>query len=258
MQAFILAAGQGSRLRPYTADKPKCMVPLAGTPLLHHQLECLSHFPQIESVSVIGGYKSEMIDAKGATVLHNPEFAWTNMVASLFSVSAEIDDKQDLLILYGDILFEKTVLARLLENHSQCAVVVDKDWLSLWKLRMDDPLSDAETLKINQQGLITELGQKPSDYDQIEGQYLGLIKISAKYVKAFKEFWQAISQQQLFEGHTKDNMFMTSFLQALIDSGWPVAAVSVKGGWLEVDTKEDLELYENLHDQGKLAQLIQI
>jgi len=47
-------------------------------------------------------------------------------------------------------------------------------------------------------------------------------------------------------------MYMTSFLQLLIDAGWPVLGVQVEAGWLEVDTVSDLELYERLARSGDL------
>ena len=47
-------------------------------------------------------------------------------------------------------------------------------------------------------------------------------------------------------------IFPFGFLQLLIDDGWPVQGVQVEGGWLEVDTVSDLELYERLAESGEL------
>jgi NDP-sugar pyrophosphorylase family protein len=52
-------------------------------------------------------------------------------------------------------------------------------------------------------------------------------------------------------------MYMTSFLQLLIDSGHPLRAVPVDGGWLEVDTSRDLEIYAELAERGELGSLYQ-
>jgi len=53
------------------------------------------------------------------------------------------------------------------------------NWKRYWDLRFKDPLSDAETLIFDDKGYITELGKKPVSYDQIKGQYTGLIKVRA-------------------------------------------------------------------------------
>ena len=53
-------------------------------------------------------------------------------------------------------------------------------------------------------------------------------------------------------------MYMTSFLQHLINSGWEVQSVPVANGWLEVDTVEDLELYSRMQTEGTLDQLYHV
>ena len=53
-------------------------------------------------------------------------------------------------------------------------------------------------------------------------------------------------------------MYMTSFLQLLIDAGWKAKSVGVSNGWLEIDSVRDLRLYENLASQGKLDRFYKI
>ena len=60
MKAMILAAGEGSRLYPYTKEKPKCMVEIDGVSLIDRQLEVLKS-EGIDDIVIIGGYKSEML-----------------------------------------------------------------------------------------------------------------------------------------------------------------------------------------------------
>jgi NDP-sugar pyrophosphorylase family protein len=54
-----------------------------------------------------------------------------------------------------------------------------------------------------------------------------------------------MDKSQVYDGKDFDNMYMTSFIQNLIDTGWQVQAAPIKGGWLEVDSIEDLQVYEN-------------
>ena len=61
-----------------------------------------------------------------------------------------------------------------------------------------------------------------------------------------------------YDGKDFDNIYMTSFLQLLIDNGWKAKAVLVDNGWLEVDSVEDLEHYEKMAKDGKLDQFYKV
>ena len=63
---------------------------------------------------------------------------------------------------------------------------------------------------------------------------------------SFKEIYKQIDKSLHFRGQDFDNMYMTSFIQYLIDYGWQVKASLIKNGWLEVDTVEDLESYDQM------------
>ena len=63
--------------------------------------------------------------------------------------------------------------------------MTDDNWLSLWSLRNENPINDAETMKFDRQGNIIELGKKPKSINEIESQYTGLIKISKNKIKEF-------------------------------------------------------------------------
>lgn len=241
MKAIILAAGQGTRLRPYTNDRPKCMVPLQGRPLIEHQLGVLRG-AGITDLHVMAGYLADRLNPPGVTKHINPAFATTNMVATLFCAVELLTGDEDILLAYGDIVYEPRVLEAMMATDAPIALGVDLEWRAYWQARMDDPLSDAETLKLTDGNRITELGKKPQSYDDIMGQYMGLIKIRADHVKAFVAAWEALDRSALYDGKDVDNMFMTSFLQHLIDAGWDARAAFTRNGWLEVDAPEDLNM----------------
>jgi len=257
IRALILAAGQGTRLRPLTDDKPKCLVPLMGKSLLQRQTDTLKK-AGIKTIHIATGYRAEQIERLGFTSSFNPRYDQTNMVESLFCAKEFIEQEGDLIIAYGDIVYQDNNLAALLANDDEISLMIDLKWRDLWSLRLENPLEDAETLKIDKQGYVTELGQKPKNYDQIEGQYTGLIKINSDKINDFIAFYEALDRQAQFDGQDFDNMYMTSFLQMLIDAGWKAKAVTVQGGWLEVDSVEDLQHYETMQNQGKLAPFYKI
>jgi choline kinase len=247
MKALILAAGQGTRLRPLTDDRPKCMVDLGGVSLLGRQLAALSQ-AGVTDVSVVVGYRAERVDESGIQLITNDRYASTNMVTSLFCAEAILRSGDDVLISYGDIVFEPRVVEEIAHSSAALAVAVDVGWRTYWELRFEDPLDDAETLRLRSDGTIAEIGQTPNTVDEIEGQYLGLLKVSSQGARDLLSAYERLGR---LDPGAVDRMYMTDFLQHLIDEGYPVQAVLVRHGWLEIDSVFDVQLYE----RGALAAL---
>jgi L-glutamine-phosphate cytidylyltransferase len=242
MKAIILAAGQGTRLRPLTDDRPKCMVEYKGKSIITTILETM-HNCGIEDIAIVGGYKIDVLKEylKDQTIVffENKVYEKTNMVSTFFCAEEWMDD--DLIISYADIMYTDSILQMVLSEPSPISTSVDLEWLELWKHRMDDPLSDAETMKLDDIGNIMELGKKPKSYDEIQGQYMGLIKIKKELVREIVEFYATLSRDAMYDGKTFEQMYMTSFLQMIIDHITPIKAVLVRGGWIEIDCIQDME-----------------
>ena len=238
MKAIILAAGQGTRLRPLTNDRPKCMVEFKGKPIINYIIETV-HDVGISDIHIVTGYKSEVLKAhleneKEITFHLNEEYDSTNMLYSLWCASNEFND--DVIISYSDIIYSKDILQKLVDCKAEIAITIDEDWRKLWELRMDDPLADAESLLLDENENVIEIGKKTDSYDKIQGQYIGLIKISKSAWKKVAEIYETISNTR--------NMYMTDFLQLIVNNGLAVMSVQAHGGWLEIDSTDDLECYE--------------
>ena len=240
MRVIILAAGQGKRLRPLTDDIPKCMVKIDNKPLISYQLELFNEF-DIKDVNIVTGYLEEKVNYSGIKKYFIPCFDKTNMVNTLFCAGELFDGCDDILISYGDIIYNGSVLETIVNARDKINVVIDKNWKEYWSARMDDPLSDAETLKINENGNIKEIGKKAKNYNEIEGQYIGLIKIRKDVVKVVRRYYEGLDRDVLYEGNGYNNMYMTCFLQMLADNLMPLTPVYIENGWMEVDTPSDLE-----------------
>ncbi len=256
MKAIILAAGQGTRLRPLTDDRPKCLVELAGRPLLDRQLEVLKSCG-INNITIIGGWQAETIRHKTSRFYMNPIYDSSNMVETLFCAADEFDGQEDLIICYSDILYEPRIITAIMQDAHPISTTVDKNWRALWEFRMEDPLKDAETLKLDTNGFITELGRKPTSLDDIQGQYMGIVRVSKAAQHDFRNAYQHLPNT-LPSGKLRQNMFMTDFLQHIIDNVQPVHAAMVAGGWLEVDTLDDLKRYDTALKDGSLAKIIDL
>jgi choline kinase len=162
------------------------------------------------------------------------------MVKTLFCAKEFFDD--DLIISYADIIFNKKILNCIMKSNYDFNVVVDKDWEILWNLRMENPLEDAETLKIIDDNIV-EIGKRALDITEIQGQYIGLVKISKSALLNLVKFYESLDKTKMYEGKDFDNMYMTTLIQLIIDHVSNVTPVYVNGGWIEIDSFDDLNIY---------------
>ena len=258
MNAIILAAGKGERLQPLTNDKPKCLVELFGKSLLEWQIKAFQS-SGITDITIVSGYKSDLINFPEITILKNEKYESTNMVETLFSAKEKMLDST--IVSYGDIIFEKNVLESLINSPNDISVIVDKQWKRLWGKRFQDPLSDAESLII-EDGCIVEIGQKVNSYEKICGQYIGLMKFQGSGIDLIKRHYEEAKNQAntgtnpLNASLPFEKSYLTDFLYSLIRGGATIKAVPVNNGWLEIDTLSDLDLYEFLYKKGELADFL--
>jgi choline kinase len=131
MQAIILVAGQGSRLRPLTDYCPKCLVKVQGKSILQYQLEALSAAGFRECVIVVGHLAALVRNTIGPryrnlsiTYVENEIYDRTNNIYSLWLARTKITD--DVLLLEGDLVFEPALLTDLLNAPCENAAVVDR------------------------------------------------------------------------------------------------------------------------------------
>lgn len=247
MKAIILAAGMGSRLRPLTDDKPKCLVELDKISLLDRQLGVLKG-AGISNVHVIGGYLGHMLKRQNVTLHMNENYESTNMVETLFCAEEVLQGTQDIIVSYGDIVYEPRVLEKLISSEAEVSVAADSDWLRYWENRMPNPLDDVETFAVDAENRILDLGKKPNTLEEVEGQFMGLIKFRADVLEKIHYSWRDI--RKIIGLATAEKMPMTDFLQHLIDSDWDVRAVFVSNGWAEVDTVSDLAVAKQNLSRG--------
>lgn len=238
MKAVILAAGRGSRMQSLTDQVPKCLVEVRGRPLLEWQLEAL-RAAGIGEIGIVTGYRRELLASRGLREFHNARWAETNMVASL-AEAAEWLKQSACIVSYSDIFYASSAVKALMESKAPLAVTYDPDWLALWQRRFDDPLSDAETFRIASDGTLTEIGNKPVSVDEVQGQYMGLLRFTP-------EGWDEVARiRAVLTAQQRDRMHMTGTLQRVIVEGrLAVSAIPYAGDWGEIDSASDLAAYRN-------------
>ena len=216
------------------------MVEIDGISLIDRQLSVLKA-EGLDNIVMVGGYKSEMLKRESVKLKLNPRYYETNMVWTMFCAEEELEG--GVIVSYGDIVYSTGILQALLKSKADIAVTIDKEWESYWEERNENPLNDAETLKLRDDGTISEIGQKPKSLSEIEGQYMGLMKFSAEGIKQIKQIFNTAVKTGGLLGKPVENSYMTDLLQAVIDTDSLVTAVPVHGEWVEIDTVKDLHSY---------------
>lgn len=237
MKAILLAAGRGSRMEEGTKDKPKCLMELGGKPLLSYCVESLAAagFSQ-EDMGIVTGYRSDLIQLEGARLFHNEEWAETNMFVSLTKARGWLLT-EPCIVSYTDIVYSANAVKALMESVAEFAITYITDFWELWSKRLENPLEDLETFRV-EDGILTEIGKKPVSKEEIEGQYMGLLRFTPAG-------WQKVEEAiHLPMPKSVEKLDMTTLLQHLIGLGHRIEAIPTGDLWLECDHMQDIQVYE--------------
>ena len=193
-----------------------------------------------KEIIIIGGYKHHKLKGFGKHLIVNDNYHKTNMVWSLFCARDFLNE--DSIITYGDCLYHKDILKDILLSPEEITVAIDMNWASYWHQRSDNPLSDAESLKINHKNELIEIGQIPQSLDEIEAQYMGLIKVSKKGCNLIQQVFDDCKKKGLIYNKKIEEAYMTDLLQELIARKIKIKVLKMYKVWIEIDTTSDYEL----------------
>lgn len=188
MEALILAAGLGSRLRPYTSKVPKAMVCFKGTEIIKHQIETLLS-QDIEKITIVTGYRSKILyKFIGETFpklkfnfVENKKYNETNSAYSAMRILKDI--KSSYIHINCDILFSKEVLNNLIK--------LPKD--NVISARKDITLKDSMENVIEVEGRIVNMSLRKSKHAKFKA--FGLAKISPDALQENINFYQALKNE---------------------------------------------------------------
>lgn len=238
MKGIILAAGRGSRLNERTKDKPKCLCTLCGRTLLSRCIDSLSMAGiRQEDLAIVTGYRGEMISIERMTRFFNSDWEHTNMFVSL-TKAHEWLEQEPCLVCYSDVVFTPQPVRKLVDCDASLAITYYTGFWELWQKRMENPLDDLETFRLDPQGKLSEIGLRPQRRSDIQGQFMGLIRFTP-------ESWaQAMETVRHPLPKPVEQLDMTTLLNCMLQQGYDIQAISDDSMWLECDTNRDFELYE--------------
>jgi phosphoenolpyruvate phosphomutase len=258
--AVILAAGQSQGLLPLTENLPKPLLDIKGKTILERQIEVLNACG-VKDIAVVRGYKKEAIKLPNVRYYDNDEFATSSEVFSLFRAGKELGGP--FLFLYGDILFERGHLEKILKSPADVSILVDRAWgesyaqvkstadqKAPWETRGVPDLvllKDAQEAGYRFVGADTPHGVarvgRSIDPRQAHGEFVGIGMFSQKGARALTDVYSQLRETKgegkFQEAESLRNASLTDLLQELVDRGHEVQAVDVYKGWLEIDTFED-------------------
>ena len=164
----------------------------------------------------------------------------------------------------GDIIYEKKVLEKLLSSSDDISVITDENWMEYWKIRFENPLDDAESLVLDNNCNITSIGQKIDNVENIDGQYIGLMKFQNKGCDMVKKFYKITKdlakngKNPLNQNIPFEKSYMTDFLQGMIDYGYKIKAVPISSGWLELDSMNDYKIYNKKIEDKTISEFFSV
>ncbi len=241
MKSVILAAGEGTRLRPLTEDKPKGMVEVDDQPIITHCLEQLAELGTDEFILVVGYMKEEIIDHygdefEGIPITYTHQREQKGLAHALLTVEEHVDD--DFMLMLGDNIFSanlRDVIRRQREDRADAAFLVE-----------EVPWEDADRYGVcetNPYGEITDVVEKPDDPN------------SNLVMTGFYTFSPAIfSACKLVQPSNRGEYEISEAIDLLIRSGRTIDAIPIDGWRIDIGYPEDRdEAEQRLESQGTVV-----
>ncbi len=228
MRAIVLVAGVGWRLKPHTETTPKCLMEIGGKSLLRRYLDAFAALGVDEAILVVGHLKEQIMAeaSRGPAEVEvrfvvNEQFTRGNIL-SLWHARHEFDD--DILLMDGDVLYPRELLARLIASPDSNAIAVDE--------RFQD--TGEEQKVVCEDGWVVEVTKKISGDPRIRGEAVGILRLSADAAEVLR----GILEEFIETG--KDSLEYEDALRELA-AEVPIGVVEVGDlPWVEIDFEDDL------------------
>ena len=235
-QVVILAASRGQGLESLTKERPKVMLPIGGKPLLRRLVDEFKR-QEIHNITVIGGYRADAIDISGIHVITNPHHEDSDELATLACAQDTFSD--DMIVIYGDLLFRSYILRDLMDSDGDITVVIDSaladSYISgtpdyAYCSKPDDRSlfgQDVNLIKIS----TTEKGS-----DAPNGRWIGLLRAQRQGQQWLNATLTALQAREDF-----NELGIPDLLNELVTRGHPIKVLYINGHWLDVNNLEDLD-----------------
>ena len=242
MQAVILAAGMGKRLKELTKNNTKCMVEVNGVTLIERLLRMLDR-KNLSRIILVAGYQKEsLISYINSLQIHtpivfidNPVYDKTNNIYSL-ALASDYLEQEDTLMFESDLIFEERIVDRLISDQRETLAVVDRfeSWM------------DGTCMVLDPEDNIT---------DFVPGKYVDFLSRIEYYktvnIYKFSKHFSATTYVPFLEAYRKamgENEYYESVIKLIAMLGTnELKAMRLQGEiWYEIDDIQDLDIAETL------------
>ena len=254
--AVIVAAGFDKNLMPLVEDKPKGMLEIQGKTILEREIIALRACG-INEIAIVRGYKAKSINLPNVRYYDNVHYEQCYILSSLFHAEKEMD--HSFIFVYGDIIFDKGILEKLLSAKGDIRLVVDRSWVDQFRLTEGSNYKRKTELVVTNQSLpkshrflsleqlahdsyVLQVGCQV-DPETAHGEFIGMAFFSKKGAQIFKETYhhclERLNGKPFHSAPEIGRATFTDLIQELISMQVPVTAVETYKGWMEIDTFED-------------------
>ena len=242
MQAIILAAGMGKRLKDLTQNNTKCMVKVNGVTLIDRMLHQIEKADLSRIIIVVGYEGQKLIDyidtldiKTPITYIDNPIYYKTNNIYSL-ALAKDWLCKEDTLLFESDIIFEDSILQSLIDDPRDTLALVDKY----------EPWMDGTCVKLDEQdNIIDFVPGKKFNFNNTKG-YFKTVNIY-KFGKKFSES-RYVPFLDAYQAALGENEYYEQVLHVIAMLDEPIIKAKRLNGekWYEIDDIQDLDIAESL------------
>ena len=247
MQALILAAGMGKRLRQYTENNTKCMVEVAGQTIIKRTVDALKSVG-IKKLIIVTGYNKDSLkeyikeNIKGMDIvfIDNDIYYKTNNIYSLY-LAREFLKQDDTILLESDLIFDKEIIRQVVNTSNRDVAVVAKyeDWM------------DGTVTLLDEEDNIVEFVEKSSfSFENIDLYYktINIYKFSKEfsknqYIPFLKAYIDAYGKNEYYE-------LVLKAIAHLSKTGIKALKLASEK-WYEIDNPQDLDIANALFSEGE-------
>ena len=249
MQAMILAAGMGRRMKKHTKHNTKCMIEVGGKSLLERVVEALV-YAGIDKLVMVIGYEAEVlrkyIEEKNFPLsieyVYNYDYDTTNNIYSLF-LAREYLTRDDTILLESDLVFDKKIIKDIVDNPEKNVVVAAK-----YEQWMDGTM----VLLNGKRNIIDFVDKTQFRYEDVEKYYktVNIYKFSKEfsekqYIPFMETYLKAYGTNQYYEQVLK--------ILAHIRNSELKAHILENEDWYEVDDAQDLDIADTMFSNDKMG-----
>ncbi len=235
-RAILLAASRGAELKELTEDRPKVLIDINGKPLIEQSINNFYEH-DIKDISIVRGYKKEAFKFPNIKYVDNDNFESTNELASLFLAKKEIVDHT--IISYGDILYRKYILSRLLEEKGDITIVVDAS------IEHREPEYVGDFVLCSRKHS-TKFHEAPAELQGIKfgsvatskeasGEWIGLVKTNKVGSEILSQTLTELSKTPEF-----NKLKLPDLMNALLAKKVKINVMYIDGHWMDVDSYSDV------------------